>query len=114
MGGPMARNLLKAGHKVKAYDLSAELVQKVVDAGGIRAATAQDAASDVDVVVTMLPAGKHVAAVYTGDKGLLTAAKAGTLFIDSSTIDVKTAREVIAAAEAQGIDRQRHRMNSRH
>src|SRR3546814_9553593 len=51
----------------------------------------------------MLPAGKHVAAVYTGDKGILTAAKAGTLFVDSSTIDVKTAREVIAAAEAKGM-----------
>src|SRR3546814_16801026 len=81
MGGPMARNLLKAGHKVKAYDLSAELVQKVVDAGGIRAETDQDAASDVDVVVTMLPAGKHVAAVYNVEKGHLPDAKAGQLFL---------------------------------
>ncbi len=103
MGGPMARNLLKAGNKVKAFDLSSELVQKVVDAGGNRAATAQEAAADVDAVVTMLPAGKHVASVYIGDKGILEAAKPGTLFIDSSTIDVKTAREVIAAAERKGM-----------
>lgn len=103
MGGPMARNLLKAGHSVKAFDLSAELVQKVVDAGGGKAANAAAAATDVDVVVTMLPAGKHVAAVYKGDGGILAVAKPGTLFIDSSTIDVKTAREVLAAAEAQGM-----------
>jgi len=103
MGGPMARNLLKAGHTVKAFDLSAEAVQKVVDAGGVKAASAQDAAADVDAVVTMLPAGRHVASVYTGDKGILGVARPGTLFIDSSTIDVKTARETIAAAEAKGM-----------
>ncbi|HLT78052.1 MAG TPA: 3-hydroxyisobutyrate dehydrogenase [Ferrovibrio sp.] len=103
MGGPMARNLLKAGHQVKAFDLSAELVQKVVDAGGTKAGSAQEAATDVDAVITMLPAGKHVASVYTGDKGILATARPGTLFIDSSTIDVKTAREVIAAAEARGM-----------
>lgn len=103
MGGPMARNLLKAGHSVKAFDLSAEAVQKVVEAGGLKAASAQDAASDVDAVVTMLPAGRHVSSVYTGDKGILAAARPGTLFIDSSTIDVKTARETIAAAEAKGM-----------
>jgi 3-hydroxyisobutyrate dehydrogenase len=103
MGGPMARNLLKAGHSVKAFDLSAEAVQKVVEAGGLKAASAQDAASDVDAVVTMLPAGRHVSSVYTGDKGILAAARPGTLFIDSSTIDVKTARETIAAAEEKGM-----------
>lgn len=103
MGGPMAVNLLKAGHEVTAFDLSAELVQKVVDAGGRKAASAGEAARDAEIVISMLPAGKHVKAVYTGDKGILEAAKPGTLFIDSSTIDVKTAREVIAAAEAKGM-----------
>ncbi len=103
MGGPMARNLLKAGYAVKAFDLSAEAVARVVEAGGTKAATAQEAASDVDAVVTMLPAGKHVRDVYTGAKGILSVAKPNTLFIDSSTIDVKTAREVIAAAEAKGM-----------
>lgn len=103
MGGPMARNLLKAGHKVKAFDLMSELVQNVVDAGGTKAGSAQEAVQDVDVVISMLPAGKHVLSVYTGDKGILAAAKPGTLFIDSSTIDVKSAREAIAAAEAKGM-----------
>src|SRR3546814_260130 len=103
MGGPMAVNLLKAGHEVTAFDLSAELVQKVAEAGGKKAATAADAVRDVEIVVSMLPAGKHVKAVYTGDKGILAAAKPGTLFVDSSTIDVKTARDVIAAAEAKGM-----------
>lgn len=103
MGGPMARNLLKAGHSVKAFDLMPEAVQKVVDVGGTKAATAVDAARDVDAVITMLPAGKHVASVYTGDKGILSVANPGTVFIDSSTIDVKTARETIAAAEAKGM-----------
>lgn len=103
MGGPMARNLLKAGYKVKAFDLMPELVQKVVEAGGTKAASAQEAAQDVDAVISMLPAGKHVLSVYTGEKGILTAARPGTLFIDSSTIDVKSAREAIAAAEAKGM-----------
>ncbi|MFN4310932.1 MAG: 3-hydroxyisobutyrate dehydrogenase [Ferrovibrio sp.] len=103
MGGPMARNLLKAGHKVKAFDLMPELVQKVVEAGGTKAASAQEAAQDVDAVISMLPAGKHVLSVYTGEKGILAAARPGTLFIDSSTIDVKSAREAIAAAEARGM-----------
>ena len=103
MGGPMARNLLKAGHTVKAFDLAAEAVQKVVDAGGVKAASAADAARDVDAVVTMLPAGKHVSSVYIGDKGILSVARPGTVFIDSSTIDVKTARDVIAAAESKGM-----------
>lgn len=103
MGGPMARNLLKAGYAVKAFDLSADAVARVVEAGGTRAASAEEAAREVDAVVTMLPAGKHVRDVYTGAKGILAVARPGTLFVDSSTIDVKTAREVIAAAEAKGM-----------
>lgn len=103
MGGPMARNLIKARHAVTAFDLSADLVQKVVDAGGARAADAAAAASEMDVVISMLPAGKHVLSVYTGERGILAAARPGTLFIDSSTIDVKSARDAIAAAEARGM-----------
>lgn len=103
MGGPMARNLLKAGYAVKAFDLSADAVAGVVAAGGSKAASAQEAATDVDMVVTMLPAGKHVRDVYLGAKGILAVARKGTLFVDSSTIDVKTAREVIKAAEAAGM-----------
>lgn len=103
MGGPMARNLLKAGHSLKAFDLSADAVAAVVDAGGSAAASAREAASDVDVVVSMLPAGAHVRAVYLGDEGILAAAAPGTLFIDSSTIDVASARAVASAADDAGF-----------
>ncbi|MEN2986961.1 3-hydroxyisobutyrate dehydrogenase [Tistrella sp. BH-R2-4] len=102
MGGPMALNLLKAGHALKGFDLSDEAVQRIVDAGGSKAASANEAATDVDVVVSMLPAGRHVKGVYLGDDGILAASRPGTLFIDCSTIDVDSAREVIAAAEAAG------------
>ena len=99
MGGPMAINLINAGHQVQGFDLSDEAIATFTAAGGSAVASAAAAASGVDVVVTMLPAGKHVRAVYTGDDGILAAASAGTLFIDSSTIDVQSARDVAKTAE---------------
>jgi 3-hydroxyisobutyrate dehydrogenase len=102
MGGPMARNLIKAGHELKVFDLAAAAVEKAVAAGAKAEAKPADAARDVDVVVTMLPAGAHVRSVYLGDEGLIAAARKGTLLIDCSTIDVATAREVIAAAAKAG------------
>lgn len=104
MGGPMARNLVKAGHQVKAFDLSEKAVAGLVEAGATRASTASDAARGVEFVITMLPAGEHVRSVYLGAGGLIAAADKGTLFIDSSTIDVPSARETIAAAEAAGME----------
>src|SRR3546814_17983670 len=101
MGGPMAVNLLKAGHEVTAFDLSAELVQKVVDAGGKKAATAADAVRDVEIVVSMLPAGKHVKAVYTGDKGILAAAKPGTLFVDSRSEERRVGKECVRTCRSR-------------
>ncbi|MES1991139.1 MAG: 3-hydroxyisobutyrate dehydrogenase [Pseudomonadota bacterium] len=103
MGGPMARNLVKAGHVLKVFDLSEKAVAALVAAGATKAATASDAAKDVEFVVTMLPAGEHVRSVYLGDGGLIAVAKKGTFFIDSSTIDVPSARDVIAAASAAGM-----------
>jgi 3-hydroxyisobutyrate dehydrogenase len=103
MGGPMAANLVKAGHTVHGFDLSEEAKAKLVEAGGTVSGSAADAISGADVVVTMLPAGRHVEAVYLGDGGLIGAAAKGTLFIDSSTIDVATARKVAAEAEAAGM-----------
>lgn len=103
MGGPMARNLLKAGHRLKAFDLSAPVLKTVVEAGATAAASADDAAKDVEVVITMLPAGQHVRDVYLGAKGLVETAAKGTLFIDSSTIDVAAAREVAEAAARAGM-----------
>ncbi len=102
MGGPMALNLLKAGHSVKVFDLSKEAVAKCVAEGATAAATAAEAAQNVGIVVTMLPKGDHVRAVYLGDNGIVAAADQGTLFIDCSTIDVATAREVAQAVAASG------------
>ena len=92
MGGPMTLNLLKAGHQVKAFDLVPEALQRVVDAGASAAVSTADAARDVEIVITMLPAGRHVRAVYSGDDGVIASVAAGTLLIDCSTIDVATSR----------------------
>ena len=89
MGGPMAGNLAKKGHAVKGFDLVPANLEAAANRGVAIAKSATDAVSGVEVVVTMLPAGKHVLSVY-GE--ILKAAKPGTLFIDSSTIDVASAR----------------------
>jgi 3-hydroxyisobutyrate dehydrogenase len=102
MGGPMARNLLKAGHRVKAFDLLPALTAKAVETGAEAAASPAEAAREVEAVVTMLPAGQHVRTVYLGEGRVLESAAPGTLLIDSSTIDVETARAVEAAAAAAG------------
>ncbi|MGE0844855.1 MAG: 3-hydroxyisobutyrate dehydrogenase [Flavobacteriaceae bacterium] len=104
MGGPMARNLVKAGHKVTGFDLSAAACDALRAAGGAIAGSTRDCVAGADIVVTMLPAGKHVRAVYLGEDGILAAAAKGTLFIDSSTIDVESARAAIAAAGEAGMD----------
>jgi 3-hydroxyisobutyrate dehydrogenase len=102
MGGGMAPNLAKAGHEVRAFDLVPEAVQQAVDAGCSAAPSAAEGIRDADVVVTMLPAAKHVRAVYHDD--VAPNAKPGTLLIDCSTIDVASAREVGEAMNAQGFD----------
>ena len=102
MGGPMARNLLKAGHHVKAFDLQPALTSKAVEAGAAPASSPAEAAREVEAVITMLPAGQHVQTVYLGEGRVLESAAPGTLLIDSSTIDVETARAVGAAAAAAG------------
>lgn len=101
MGGPMARNLIKAGHTLKVYDLNEEAVNFVVQSGAKRAASVKDAAAGVDFVVSMLPVGENVRAVFLAD-GVLAAADRGTVLIDSSTIDVESARAVHAAAAEKG------------
>ncbi|MBO6826585.1 MAG: NAD(P)-binding domain-containing protein, partial [Sneathiella sp.] len=74
MGGPMALNLLKAGHNVKVFDLSEEVVKICVDAGAEAAPSSSDAAKDVNIVVSMLPKGDHVRGVYLGEEGAIAAA----------------------------------------
>jgi 3-hydroxyisobutyrate dehydrogenase len=102
MGGPMARNLIKAGHSLKVYDLSEEAVNFVVQSGAKRAESVKDAAKGVDFVVTMLPVGADVRRVYQGE-GVLAGADRGTVLIDSSTIDIETSRAIHAAAAEQGF-----------
>ncbi|MBO9697037.1 MAG: 3-hydroxyisobutyrate dehydrogenase [Sphingopyxis sp.] len=101
MGGGMAANLAKAGHEVRAFDLSEEALARAVEAGCSRAASAAEAVSGAEAVVTMLPAGKHVASVYESD--VFPNAAPGTLLLDCSTIDVATARANIEAATAKGL-----------
>ena len=100
MGGGMAANLAKAGHEVHAFDLSAEALDRAVHHGTQRAKSAAHACKDVDAVVTMLPAGQHVAAVYR--ESVLGQAPASAILMDCSTIDVATARSVEEEAAAQG------------
>lgn len=101
MGGGMAANLAKAGHEVRAFDLSEEALARAVEAGCTRAASAAEAVTGAEAVVTMLPAGRHVAGVYEAD--VFPNAAPGTLLLDCSTIDVATARANIEAATAKGL-----------
>ncbi|WP_079637668.1 3-hydroxyisobutyrate dehydrogenase [Sphingopyxis flava] len=101
MGGGMAANLAKAGHDVRAFDLSEEALSRAVDAGCVRAASAAEAVAGAEAVVTMLPAGQHVAGVYESD--VFPNAAPGTLLLDCSTIDVATARANIEASTAKGL-----------
>ena len=101
MGSGMCDNLVKAGHDVRAFDLSADAVSRAVEAGAIAAASVAEAVAGSEAIVTMLPAGKHVRAVYEGD--VFVAATPGCLIMDCSTIDVDSARHVGNAAVAQGF-----------
>jgi 3-hydroxyisobutyrate dehydrogenase len=101
MGTGMCANLAKTGHDVRAFDLSADAVQRAVGNGAKPAASAAEAVSGADAIVTMLPAGKHVRAVYEGE--IFDAAAAGTVIMDCSTIDVATAKSVGEAATAKGF-----------
>lgn len=103
MGGPMAINLVKAGHEVTVFDLSEAACEQLREEGARVATTASAAATGVDYVITMLPAGKHVASTYLGEEGLLAQLDSSTTVLDCSTIDAATARKVGEAAAALGI-----------
>ena len=105
MGGPMANNLVAAGHSVTVFDLVPEACAELKAAGASVADTAEAAIEGAEYVITMLPAGKHVRAVYMGEDndGLLSRLATGTVALDCSTIDAETARVVGEAATAAGI-----------
>ncbi|WP_432590226.1 3-hydroxyisobutyrate dehydrogenase [Streptomyces sp. HD1123-B1] len=106
MGGPMAANLVKAGHRVIGYDLVAGALADATATGVEAVGSAAEAAAGADIVITMLPAGRHLLALYQ-DQGVLSAARPDTLFIDCSTIDVADARaahEAVVAAGHRALD----------
>lgn len=103
MGLPMALNLVKGGHEVSGIDLNLQAVEKLKASGGKVGKDPASLAADTDVLVTMLPAGAQVREIYLGNAGLIANAKPGTLLIDSSTIDVETARAVADTAEKNGV-----------
>jgi 3-hydroxyisobutyrate dehydrogenase len=102
MGGPMAANLVAAGHEVVGFDVVPAALEAAVANGVTAAASAQDTAAAAPVTITMLPAGAQVQEVYSGENGIIAAAPEGALLIDCSTIDVVTARAVHQVAAAAG------------
>lgn len=102
MGAPMARNLLKAGHALAVFDLHAPAVQGLVAEGAAAATSPADAAGQAELVITMLPAPRHVEQVLAGPDGVLSAVARGVPIVDSSTIDPATARRLAALAADQG------------
>ncbi|MGF1719002.1 3-hydroxyisobutyrate dehydrogenase [Vibrio kyushuensis] len=108
MGGPMAENLLAAGLSVQVFDLNQAAAQRLSGFGAKVASSVEQVIQGADTVITMLPAGEHVRAVYLGDhdggKGLLNLVADGTFLIDSSTIDPESARLVGNEAHKKGLE----------
>jgi len=103
MGAPMAQNLIKAGFSLTVFDLVKEAVEQLVKSGATAAASASAAVNGADVVITMLPASKHVEGIYLGPEGLLTKIASKALVIDCSTIAADSARKVARAAADRGL-----------
>ncbi|MEO6959700.1 MAG: 3-hydroxyisobutyrate dehydrogenase [Burkholderiaceae bacterium] len=104
MGGPMALNLVKAKYDLLVYDLVPAALKSLTDVGARAAESARAAVQQADVVISMLPASKHVEGLYLGDEGLINAIKPGTLVLECSTIAPESARKVAHAARERGIN----------
>ncbi|QTK48846.1 3-hydroxyisobutyrate dehydrogenase [Xanthomonas euvesicatoria] len=103
MGGPMAANLIKAGHQLRVFDLAPAALEAASAAGAHAASSVQDTLADAEVVISMLPASRHVEGVYLGESGILAQIPDGALVIDCSTIAPVSARRVADAAKARGL-----------
>ncbi len=103
MGGPMAANLVRAGHSVRGFDVADAAMAALIAVGGVQAGSVARAVADAEIVITMLPAGKHVREVLTAADGVFARASSGALLIDCSTIDVATARDMAHQAESHGF-----------
>ena len=103
MGGPMARNLLKAGHQVTIFDPDADNAKAMVSAGAKQAASLVELSAASDIVVSMLPSGRELRVAYLDNDGVVAHAKNTALLIDCSTTDVDSARAVADAAKKRGL-----------
>jgi 4-hydroxybutyrate dehydrogenase/sulfolactaldehyde 3-reductase len=104
MGAPMARNIMKKGYPIVAYDIASKSVQDLVNAGASAAPTPKDVAARADVVITMLPDAPDVERVAGGPDGILAGLKRGAIYIDMSTIDPETTRNIGAQVKAKGAE----------
>jgi 2-hydroxy-3-oxopropionate reductase len=104
MGQPMARNLLKAGHRLVVFDLNSASVEKLVAAGAAQAASAQEAAARSDLIVTMLPDGPDVEKAILGPGGVLEGARRGAFVVDMSSISPMVSQKVAAVCERKGVE----------
>jgi 2-hydroxy-3-oxopropionate reductase len=104
MGKPMAKNLLKAGHKVTVYDIVPAGMEEVAAAGAEKGSSPKDVASRTDIIITMVPDGPEVEQAVLGPSGVLEGARKGATVVDMSSISPLVAQKVGAACEAKGID----------
>jgi 3-hydroxyisobutyrate dehydrogenase len=103
MGAPMARNLIKAGHLLNLFDLNQTVLAELGALGAKVSSSPKDAATDAELVITMLPAAAHVRSVYLNEDGVLAGIGRGVPAVDCSTIDPQTIRDVAAVAARQGV-----------
>lgn len=104
MGKPMAKNLIKAGYPLVVYDICAEPVEELVQAGAEKADSPRQVARKSEVIITMLPDSPQVEEVILGDSGILEGAKPGSVIIDMSSIAPLVSQKIAAQAEAKGVD----------
>ncbi|XP_064471849.1 3-hydroxyisobutyrate dehydrogenase, mitochondrial-like [Ornithodoros turicata] len=102
MGSHMAKNLIKAGHRLVVYDVYPEAIEALSKMGAVPVQSPADVAGQCDNIITMLPSSPHVTAVYAGQRGILSNIKSGSLLIDSSTIDPSVSQDMAKLAEAKG------------
>jgi len=102
MGKPMSLNLIKAGKSLTVFDLNEEAVNSLVEAGAVAANSPKEVAERSDVIITMLPASKHVKEVILGENGVLEGAKEGSIIIDMSSITPDVSRELATEVMKKG------------
>lgn len=103
MGKPMALNLVKAGYELTVYDIVAERIEELVQAGARRGSSGKDVAARNDVVITMLPNSPHVREAVLGPNGILEGARPGLILVDMSSIAPLASQEIAAQVQAKGV-----------